>query len=87
MNISKYQFYNNVLEYITFDDYHEAIEDALSIYKINNKEYVVLWVSALKEEDNTDSYVVFEHLGFYKLRLVKDIDVVKQVLSMYENEE
>ena len=39
------------------------------------------------QDDNTDSCVIFEHLGFFKLGLVKDVDIVNQVLLLYENDE
>ena len=87
MKVSKHQFRDDIFNFVTFDDYHEAIEDALSIYNVDEKEYVVLWISNLTEDDNTDSCVVFEHLGFFKLGLVKDVDIVNQVLLLYENDE
>ena len=35
MKVSKHQFRDDIFNFVTFDDYHEAIEDALSIYKVD----------------------------------------------------
>lgn len=36
MQISKYQFYDNTINLITYDDYHQAVEDEMAIYKHKN---------------------------------------------------
>ena len=87
MKISKYQFNDEVLMNVTFDDYHEANEDAMAMYCVDGQQYIVICISALKEDDGSETYVVFKNLGFFKLEMEKNIEVIEKVLQMYEEDE
>ena len=87
IKISKYQYDEDVLEHITFDDYHSAIEDAISIYEIEGQKYIVINILSLKEDDNSSANVVFEfNEAFKPLRLVKDERIVRFALKLYNND-
>ena len=87
MKISKYQFDKDVVNYVSFDDFHEAIEDAISIYKVDGVHYVVICIEKLKEDDGKETYVVFKLKDYKYIELEDNADIINQVLKMYEEDD
>lgn len=87
MKISKYQYDDEVINHISFDDYHCAIEDEISIYSYKSSKYIVINILGLKEDDNSSAIVVFAYDAAFKpLRLVKDENIVIKILELYNND-
>lgn len=85
MKISKYQFDKNTLNYVTYEDYHQAIEDEISIYKYKEKQYIVIELEKLLEE-GYHPHIVFKYNG--KLEEVEtDEKIVAYILRLYYKDE
>ena len=85
MKISKYQFEEKTIELVTYDDFHQAVEDEISIYNFDGKQYLVVELAEVYE-DGRNPYVVFHYNG--KLQgVVLDEEIVKKILEMYEHDD
>ncbi len=85
MKISKYQFEKNTINYVTYEDYHQAVEDEMSIYRYKDREYIVVELENLKE-DGEHPHIVFKYNG--KLEEVEtNKEIVSIILEFYEKEE
>ena len=84
MKISKYQFEDSVINLVTYDDFHQAVEDEISIYTYENQKYIVIELYELVE-DGKHPYIVFKFNGKL-LGVEKDIKIVENILNQYEND-
>ena len=84
MKISKYQFEDSVINLVTYDDFHQAVEDEISIYTYENQKYIVIELYELVE-DGKHPYIVFKFNGKL-LGVEKDIKIVENILTQYEND-
>lgn len=84
MKVSKYQFDDNVLNLVTYDDFHQAVEDEIAIYSYNNQKYIVVELCELIEEEK-HPYVVFKYNGKL-IGIEKDINIVNNILKQYEQD-
>ena len=84
MKVSKYQFDDNVINFVTYDDYHQAVEDEIAIYSYNNQKYIVVGLFELIEEGK-HPYVVFKYNGKL-IGIEKDINIVNNILKQYEDD-
>ena len=84
MKVSKYQFDDNVLNLVTYDDFHQAVEDEIAIYSYNNQKYIVIELFELIEEEK-HPYVVFKYNGKL-IGIEKDINIVNNILKQYEQD-
>lgn len=87
MKISKFQFDEDIISKVSYDDFHEAIEDALSIYKIEDKYYIVICIDELKEDDGKDTLIVFKLKDYKYIEKEDNIEIINRVLIMYEKDD
>ncbi|MCM1514722.1 MAG: hypothetical protein NC090_07005 [Anaeroplasma bactoclasticum] len=87
MKISAFQHQRDIVEKVSFEDYHQAIEDEISIYSYQEHDYIVIEIEEVLE-DGYHPHVVFQFLGAYqKLILEENDEIVEAILSQYEQDE
>lgn len=87
MKISAYQHQSDIVKKVSFEDYHQAIEDEMSIYSYQGQHYIVIEIEEVLEE-GFHPHVVFQFLGAYqKLILEENDEIVEAILSQYAQDE
>ncbi|MCM1260137.1 MAG: hypothetical protein NC182_04270 [Prevotella sp.] len=87
MKISRYQHQPDIVKKVSFEDYHQAIEDEISIYSYQEQDYIVIEIEEVLEE-GCHPYVVFQFLGPYQTLILEENDeIVQAILSQYEQDE
>lgn len=85
MEVSKFQ--KDILNYIKCigeDDLRIAFESESSIYTIDNKKYIVIEITELKEKYHEDAHIVFYYHENETLQIVNNFSEVEKVLLLYE---
>lgn len=87
MKISTYQHQPHIAEQVSFDDYHQALEDEMAVYSYQGKRYIVIEIESVLEEGH-HPHVVFRFVEANQELIVEENDdIVAAILSQYEQDE